>query len=268
MQTITLLNSKGGTGKTTLATHLAAGLALMGRRVLLIDTDSQANATIALGLSKAPAFYDLMVRGASWRDSIYRVPDDVFTPEGFPGSTGPLYAVPGNVESRNIPNSIDDETVLARRVRGLDGVVDYVIFDTSPTASLLHSAIHAATDWLLLPTQLEGHSALEGVPETLSRAAAIRERGLQYGLDLCKIMGVVPNLARMNTATHSTVLDELKEIHGDLVWNPVKLRIIIAEAQLSRHLAFAYAPQSDASSELHSIAERALQVLEGTHVQA
>ena len=62
MKTITLLNEKGGVGKTTLATHLAAGLALKGSRVIMIDTDPQANATSAFALPKQPEFHDLMVR--------------------------------------------------------------------------------------------------------------------------------------------------------------------------------------------------------------
>ena len=64
MKKVTLANEKGGVGKTTLAVNIAAGLALRGKRVLLIDADAQANSTDNLGLEPYPGFYDWLVRGA------------------------------------------------------------------------------------------------------------------------------------------------------------------------------------------------------------
>ena len=70
MKIVTLLNEKGGVGKTTTATHLAAGLAIRGHRVLLLDTDPQGHATVTLGNKKMPGFYDLMVRNAAFEDIV------------------------------------------------------------------------------------------------------------------------------------------------------------------------------------------------------
>ena len=83
MRVITLLNEKGGVGKTTLAIHIAAGLSLRGYTVVLVDADPQGNATTALGLAKEPAVHDLIVRNASWRDSLRTVHPDVYSPPEF-----------------------------------------------------------------------------------------------------------------------------------------------------------------------------------------
>ena len=68
MKTITLLNEKGGVGKTTLAIHIAAGLAIRGKRVVLVDADAQANSTSQLQIAEAPGIHDLLVREAEWND--------------------------------------------------------------------------------------------------------------------------------------------------------------------------------------------------------
>ena len=66
---ISIASQKGGVGKTTLATHIAAGLAVKGHRVVLVDSDPQGHATVALGLPKEPGLYDLLVRDASFKPS-------------------------------------------------------------------------------------------------------------------------------------------------------------------------------------------------------
>ena len=73
MKVITLLNEKGGVAKTTMAVHAAAGLAIKGYKVVLIDADAQGHATIALGRQKEPGFYDLIVRGAPFDKVLRRI---------------------------------------------------------------------------------------------------------------------------------------------------------------------------------------------------
>ena len=78
MKIITLLNEKGGVGKTTLATHIAAGLAFRGFRVVLVDADPQGHATVALGLPKEPGLYDLLVRDAPFKSVLRFIPAQVY----------------------------------------------------------------------------------------------------------------------------------------------------------------------------------------------
>src|SRR5690349_6791367 len=145
MKVISLINEKGGVGKTTLAAHIAAGLAIRRYRVVLADAAPQGHATLSLGLRKERGLYDLVGRDAPFKDVLRLVPPDVY---GIPGAAhkGELYVIPSNAETRNIANTISDPFTADDRLTELEDLIDIVVFDTSPTPSLLHGAIYLATD--------------------------------------------------------------------------------------------------------------------------
>ena len=98
MHVVSLVNEKGGVGKTTLATHIAAGLAIRGQRVLIIDGDPQGHVASSYGLPKEAGLYNLLVRGASFEASTREVPAERYQAEGR-AVNGALYMLPGNVET-------------------------------------------------------------------------------------------------------------------------------------------------------------------------
>src|SRR6056297_505059 len=274
MKTITLLNSKGGVGKTMLATHIAAGLALRGARVLLIDADGQGNATTAFAKEKRPAFYDLIVRDTSWQDAIVPVNPSLyvnerFTPQGA-SERGGLYLVPGNDETPGISQRTEDETKIARRLQKVSELFDVAVFDTSPTASMLHSMIHAATNFLLIPTELEADSALDGTHASVRRAVNVRKRAEKYGLDLCRIMGIVPNKFDVNTNLHVEIYDALRDEYPSSVWEPIKRRTVIAQSKLYKRMIYTHAQDTAAGKAaaqgLMSVVDRVCEKLEKLHV--
>lgn len=264
MQVITFLNGKGGVGKSTLAVHTAAGLAMAGFRTVIIDADMQANATTALGAPMRGHFYNLCVRPAetAWADVLTPVDAARYSPAG--SADGGLYVVASNAETRNIASSTEDDAIIARRLAELDGHVDYVVFDTSPQADLLHSQIYLASDWLFVPTQLERDSALEGVPKSLERAHRIRRRAQERGVTICQLGGILPNM-RQNTVLHNSVLEELREQYGGLVWEPISRRIAVAEANLASETVFAHAPGSASDEELRGMVARVLATVEAVN---
>jgi len=260
MISLTLLNEKGGVGKTTLATHIAAGLAIKGYRVILVDGDPQGNSTAAVGLTKEPAFYDLCVRGAAWKDVLVGVHPDVYSP---PEQTakGALYCISSNVETRNIANSIRSNVVVRQRFRELDGVVDYVIVDTSPTPSLLNEAIALASDYILIPTDCEAFSALEGLPDSLEHAAAAESAVAEIGIKAARVIGIVPNQYRERTVGHNILLDQMRERYGELVWEPISQGIAFSDVQLMQQFLFGGAPSSKATDQIWSLIHRFEQVV-------
>lgn len=254
MKTITLINEKGGVGKTTLAIHLAAGLAIRGYRVVLADADAQGHATVSLGLKKEPGMYELIVRGNSFREVLRPVSPDVF---GIPGHAckGQLYAVPSNVETRSIPIQISDAFTVADRFRELESLVDVVIFDTSPTPSLLHGAIYLATDSIIYPTKCEFLS-FDGLLESFTHREMIQPTRDRWGLQDINVMGIIPNMYRSSTIVHQENLNKLKARYGAIVWPEVVMRTIWAEASTVGQLIYRFAPESGGARDAWNIVNR------------
>lgn len=254
MKIITLLNEKGGVGKTSLATHIAAGMAIKGWRVVLVDADPQGHATISLGMRKEPGLYDLLVREARFQDVLRVVPPERYQIGSEPPQ-GQLIMLPGNVETRNISQSISDALAVVRRFRQLENLVDMVIFDTSPTPSLLHGSIYLATTGIIYPTKCE-YLSFDGLSGSLERRNDAQPSRDQFGLGDIRVMGIVPTMFRPQTLEHEENLQTLRERFGDLVWEPLIMRTIWAEAAHVQQPVFSFAPGTKAAREAWQVVER------------
>jgi chromosome partitioning protein len=254
MHVITLLNEKGGVGKTTLATHIGMGLAVKGFRVIVIDADPQGHATVSLGLKKAPGLYDLLVRNGSFSDVLKRVPEKNYEVPGHKVE-GVLYAIPSNIETRAIPMMTSDGLVVLKRLNELKNAVDVVLFDTSPTPSLLHASIYMATHSLVYPTECE-YLSLDGLVQSLTHKDSVQPTRKQWGLSSIEVMGIVPMKYRRTTVLHNQNLDSLREQFGNKVWRPLTLRTIWGEASQMRRPVFNVAPDSKAAGEIWDIVNR------------
>lgn len=254
MKIITLLNEKGGVGKTTLATHIAAGLAIRGLRVTLVDADPQGHATVALGLQKEPGLYDLLVRDAPFKSVLRFIPPKSYQ-VGEQPVKGQLYVLPSNVETRNIANSISDAFAVSDRFKDLKDAIDVVIFDTSPTPSLLHGSIYIATDAIIYPTLCE-YLSFDGLVESIKHRQAAQTHRERWGLGPIDVMGIVPTMYRTKTLEHTENLRQLRQQFGVLVWDPIPQRTIWAEAAALRRPVFSFAPDSKAAEDAWAVVTR------------
>lgn len=260
MNTITILNEKGGVGKTTIAITLSAGLAARGRRVLLIDADAQGNATIGVRARKYPGLYDLLVR---WPDMLEHFEGDrgkvyghvtrVVDP-AYHGGEGVLAVIGSNVETRNIAHSISDAWALVDRLEPLHSRFDYCIVDTAPTPSLLHGSIYLASDWVIYPTLLETWS-LEGLADSIERLEAVQQSRQ------VRVAGIVPTRFRATTLEHKENLERLQGRFGGFVWAEMPERIVWAEAASYRRPVFLHASGTDAALHAWELVDR----VEGLH---
>jgi len=251
MNIITFFNEKGGVGKTSLATMLAAALAIQGKRVLLVDADAQANAGAVFGVAPYAGLYDLLVRGANLNDVIIDIePQRVVTADE--ALAGKLYLIGSNIETQNIATSRTEMDAFLVKMLELEdsGQVDTVIVDTPPTPSLLHGMIYMATDGMIIPTRLEAFS-MTGVARTLKYRETYNKMRQGFGQPPIKLLGIVPVATELATTEHAENLKHLHTTYGDLytIYRPLHKRIRWSESIAARRSLFAYDPGSQAAQE-------------------
>lgn len=256
MKVITLLNEKGGVGKTTLATHMAMGLAARGAKVLLVDGDPQGHATIRCGMKKAPGLYELLVRDSPWREVVALVPPEKFGTPGDVLPSGRLWMLPSNVETRNIANSISEASLLAERLDDWGTSIDVVVIDSSPTPSLLHGVFYTATDYVVYPTQL-AFSSFDGLVESIKhRMEADKSRASRWQLPSIQVLGIVPTMYRSVTNEQRDNLNELQKQFGSMVWQPIPQATIWQEAESRAQPVYQIEPASEAAGHVWEMCDK------------
>lgn len=254
MKVLSLLQEKGGVGKTTLSTHIGAGLAIRGKRVLIMDFDPQGNATKLLGLTESPRVYDLLVRPeTTWKQVISAVNPVHWAGEIEP--KGELHMVAGNAETRNIATMVGDVFELRNRFYEIEERYDIVVIDTPPTPSLVHSMIYLATDGLIIPTLCEMLS-LDGIGKTRTHMMGLNTQLKGLNLPQVELVGVQPNLYEPNTLAHDKGIEILVKEFGRNIFPSLPKRAAYRKSAWMRQTIFAYGNQSDASAEMWALVGR------------
>lgn len=173
MKTVAIMNQKGGTGKTTSAINLAGELAARRERVLLVDTDTQGNATSNLQLTEVPAatLTDVICgKGPSLADAVCRT-----SVEGLDLIRGGTLLAPALVAMQELRFGRD--TVLRRLLPQIPDTYDYVFFDCSPSLeSLFNINVLMAVQYILIPIKVDKNS-IEGYDVMLETVREVRAGG-------------------------------------------------------------------------------------------
>lgn len=214
---IAIANQKGGVGKTTTAINLAASLAVLEKKVLIIDADPQANTTSGLNFSpdndQKRTLYEVLIGEINIEDTLIQT--EIASLHMIPSHINLVGAEIEMLETEN------RESILSNALASIRNNYDFIIIDCSPSLGLITVNCLTAADSVMIPVQPE-FFALEGLGK-LMQTIRIVKNGVNPALT---IEGFVVTMYDGRTKVHNQVLADLKEHFKELVFNTVIQRNI------------------------------------------
>ena len=247
---IALTNQKGGVGKTTTTINLGACLVETGRKVLLVDFDPQGSLSVGLGINPHTlerSIYNLLL-------SREFSPEEVITESSTPG----LDILPANIDLSaaevQLVSEVAREQTLQRVLNKLRSQYDYILIDCAPSLGLLTINALTASDWVIMPLELE-FFALRGIALLTDTIDKVQDR---LNPDL-KVLGLLGTMYDSRTLHAREVLERIVEAFGDKVFHTVIKRTVrFPETTVAGEPITSYASSSPGAQAYRQLAREVL----------
>ncbi|WP_231511955.1 ParA family protein [Chondromyces apiculatus] len=242
---LAVFNHKGGTGKTTTAVSVAAGLANKGKKVLLVDTDAQGNVSVSLGANAERSLYHVLVMGLRVADATKTVrPNLDLLPSNETLAAAELY----------LAGRQNRDRVLADRLGAAAVGYDYVVLDCSPSLSLMNQNALVFADSVLVPVACD-YLSLVGVRQvikTVKNVNALLHHPVQ-------IWGVLPTFFDGRAKIAREAVSTLQQHFGERCLPPIRQAIKVKEAPAQGQTIFEYASGTSAADDYLTVVERIIE---------
>ena len=256
--TVAIALQKGGTGKTATSVNLAYVLARAGNRVLLVDADSQGNATVHVGISQQ----DVVRLSREGRSHYHALTgkvalSDVILATEVPG----LDVVPASIAlSAAEAELYHDPTGITAMVEMLSTVradYDFMIIDCAPALGMITSSALVAADYLLIPCQTEAHAIL-GLEQLSETIAKIRRRANPS----LEILGIVPTMYSARQSQDRASLEDMKALWGRHLpmFEPIPRSTVYSQAAAANSITLAGDPGAPGMETFIAIATRLMDI--------
>ena len=253
---ISLVNQKGGVGKTTTSINLSASLALLGKKVLLIDLDPQGNATTGVGVNKgdiSKSIYDVITGKATIEESVKKT------------KYKNLYLLPATINLAGVDIELLEKSKqepgfskgmqLKTAIESIKDDFSYIIIDCPPSLGLITTNALAASNSVIIPVQCE-FFALEGITQLLN-TIMLAQKSLNPNLN---IEGVLLTMLDSRTNLGIEVVEEIKKYFKERVYNTIIPRLIrLTEAPSHGKPILAYDPKSRGSEAYLNLAKEVIE---------
>lgn len=241
MRKIAIVGFKGGIGKTTTCVTLGAALALRGRRVLLIDTDTQANVSISLGINNyEKSLADVLIRRATAKECVLPARKNL---DLLPSSMALFKA------QQRLVLEMAREEIFVELFAGLDGY-DYQLLDCAPSVSLLTVNAMAYTEEIFIPVSME-MLALAGARQFMTYLRTISRMLGRGGI----IRLIIPTFYDPRRRVSELVLQALIRDFGPRVTHPIRIDTLLSEAPGAGKTIFEYARRSRGARDYARLTE-------------
>lgn len=232
MRKISILNFKGGTGKTSVAENLGHALARAGATVFIVDGDRQSNTTTTLlGKRVSPSLSDVIRGNVQLTEAIYEAREN-------------LYVIPSDSNLDKLSTHLKENrkayNILRKALDPLADKVDFVLFDQAGAFSPIMEALLIASDEMLIPCELEPY-AIQGLFDMFNKLRNELEQEL-------KNAGIIPYNTDMSRKMTGAYHQELIDTFGDLVRDPIRTDTAVPYAQSEKLTVFEYATQHKVKS--------------------
>ena len=249
---ISLVNQKGGVGKTTTSINLSAALAEYNKKVLLIDLDPQGNATTGVGFNKGDidiSIYDVFNGSKTAKEVILKT------------SFKNLWLLPSSLQLAGIDIELLDKPNFQRsyqlkeKLTEIKDDYDYIIVDCPPSLGLITTNALAASDSVIIPVQCE-FFALEGITQLLN-AIMLTQKKLNPNL---RLEGVLLTMFDSKTNLGIEVIEEIRSYFKEKVYTTIVPRLIkLAEAPSHGKPIIVYDPKSKGSQAYLNLAKEVIE---------